>query len=62
MSTNRLIRLKDVLSLIPVSSSTWWEGVRTGKFPKSVKVSPNITAWNLKDILQLIDQLNENIE
>jgi hypothetical protein len=41
--------------LIPVSKSTWWEGVKNGRFPKPVKLGPRITAWRIKDIRQLID-------
>lgn len=40
--------------LIPVSKSTWWDGVRTGRYPQAVKLGPRITAWRVKDILQLI--------
>ena len=41
--------------LIPVSRSTWWAGVKTGRFPQPVKLSPRITAWRTEDIRQLID-------
>lgn len=52
-----LIRLKEVLKLIPVSRATWWNGCRTGKFPKAYKISPNITVWKKAEIIQLIDGL-----
>lgn len=35
--TARLLRLKMVLEIIPVSKSTWWAGVKSGRFPKPVK-------------------------
>jgi prophage regulatory protein len=41
--------------LIPVSKSTWWEGVRTGRYPQSVKLGPRITAWKVDDIRALIE-------
>jgi predicted DNA-binding transcriptional regulator AlpA len=41
---------------IPVSKSTWWEGVRTGRFPQPVKLGPRITAWRVEDIRELIAQ------
>ena len=28
---------------IPVGKSTWWAGVKSGRFPQPVKVSPRIT-------------------
>ena len=43
-------------ALIPVSRSTWWSGVSSGRFPKSVKLGPRITAWRVEDILDLIQQ------
>lgn len=48
------LRLPEVLKLFPVSKSTWWAGVKLGKYPKPVKLSRNITAWRVQDILNLI--------
>jgi prophage regulatory protein len=39
---------------IPVSKSTWWAGVKSGRYPKSVKLGPRITAWRAEDIQKLI--------
>lgn len=50
-----LLRLPQVLDLIPVSASTWWAGVKTGKFPRPVKLSERVTAWKVKDIRRVID-------
>ena len=43
--------------VIPVSKSTWWDGVKSGRFPKSVKLGPRITAWRVEDIRELIRRL-----
>lgn len=51
-----LLRLKQVLKLIPVSRSTWWSGVRAGRFPRGVKLTPRTTAWRASDILALIER------
>jgi prophage regulatory protein len=40
---------------IPVSRSTWWAGVKEGRFPKPVKLGPRITAWRVEDIRALIE-------
>lgn len=40
--------------LIPVSRSTWWAGVRAGRFPQPVKLGPKTTAWRVEDIRALI--------
>ena len=50
------IRLPKVLDVYPVSRSTWWEGVRTGKYPQAVKLSERVTAWRVSDIRKLIGE------
>ncbi len=40
--------------LIPVSKSTWWAGVKSGRYPRPVKLGPRITAWRVEDIRRLI--------
>ena len=41
---------------IPVSKSTWWAGIKAGRFPKPVKLGLRITAWRVEDIRALIDK------
>ena len=53
------VRLSSILAPhgpIPVSKSTWWEGVKTGRFPKPVKLGPRITAWRVEDIRRLMER------
>jgi prophage regulatory protein len=40
--------------IIPVSKSTWWEGVRDGRYPSPVKWGPRTTVWRVEDIRALI--------
>ena len=43
-------------ALIPVSKSTWWAGVRSGRYPKPVRtLSTRVTAWRCEDIRALIE-------
>lgn len=52
----RLLRIKEVLALIPVSKSTWWAGVKSGRYPKPIRhLGPRITAWKESDIKAVID-------
>ena len=44
-------------ALIPVSRSTWWQGVKDGRYPKPVKLGERCTAWRVEDIRQLIEQI-----
>lgn len=48
------VRLPEVLKVFPVSKSTWWQGVKDGRFPKPVKLGPKTTAWRVDDIRDLI--------
>ena len=53
------VRLTSILAPrgpIPVGRSTWWEGVKTGRFPKPVKLGPRTTAWRVEDIRDLIEK------
>lgn len=49
------IRLPEVLKVFPVSKSTWWAGVKSGRFPQGVKLGPRVTAWRVEDIRALIE-------
>ncbi len=51
------LRLHQVLALIPIGKSTWWEWVKSGKAPKGVRLSANIRVWRAEDIRALIEQL-----
>ena len=41
----------------PVSKSTWWEGVASGRYPRPVRLSARTVAWNSTDIRDLIEKL-----
>lgn len=41
-------------AIIPVSKTTWWDGVATGRFPRPVKLGPHTTAWRVEDIREYI--------
>lgn len=47
---------KGIPALIPIGKSSWWIGVKSGKFPKSVKLGDRTTAWRVEDIRALIGQ------
>ncbi len=57
-SIRGFLRLPDVLKLIPVSRATWYAGIKDGRFPAPIKISPNIAAWKASDIHQLIEVLS----
>jgi len=54
-----LLRLSSILAPegpIPVSKSTWWAGVKDGRFPKPLKLGPRITVWRAEDIERLVSE------
>ena len=55
------LRLPDILRLFPVSKSTWWKGVKDGKFPAPVKLTERTTAWRVEDIHKLIKSVGGEV-
>ena len=45
-------------AIIPVSRSSWWAGVKSGRYPQPVKLGPRTTAWRIEDIRNLLDTLD----
>jgi len=56
------LRLPSVLQLIPVSRSTWWAGVKSGRFPQAIKLGRRTTAWRAADITALLSRLGAGEE
>lgn len=56
LPTEGYLRLTQVLRFIPVSKSTWWQWVKTGKAPQPIHLGPKITAWKASDIRSLLDK------
>jgi prophage regulatory protein len=52
-----LLRLPQVLKLVPISRSAWWNGVREGRFPRPIKLGPKTTCWRAADLFALLNQL-----
>jgi prophage regulatory protein len=51
------LRLPKVLERLPMGKSTWWAGVREGRYPKPIKLSERTSAWLRSDIDDLCDRL-----
>lgn len=49
------VRLPQVLEVIPVSKSTWFRGIQSGRFPTPVKLGARVSAWDVRDIRGLLD-------
>ena len=62
LPTEGYVRLPQILRVFPVSRSTWWSGVATGRFPAGVKLGPRTTAWqasSIRELLARFDLLSE---
>ena len=46
-----------IRDVIPISHASWWRGIKTGRYPKGAKLSPNVTAWKVGDIRQCLAKL-----
>ena len=63
----RLLRLKQIVGdpksdppiepIIPISKSSWWEGVKSGRYPQAIKLSTNTTVWREDEVRALVIQI-----
>ncbi len=49
-------RLPQIIELFPMCKSSWWAGVKSGKYPKGHRIGKNITVWLKIDILRLLEK------
>ncbi len=52
------LRLPEVLKIIPVGRSSFWLGVKTGRYPAPCRLGPKTVAWRVEDIRNLVAQLS----
>lgn len=56
LPTEGFVRIKQILRVLPIGKSTWWLGVKEGKYPQPVKHG-RCTFWRVEDIRKLIAQI-----
>lgn len=49
LQTDRYLRERQLLELLPITDSTLWRWIRDGKFPRPVKLGPGTSAWRVSD-------------
>ncbi len=52
------VRLPQILAVIPISKTQFWQGIKDGKFPAPVKLGVRTSAWRVSEIRELIEKLN----
>ena len=56
------LRLRQIIgdetnpAIVPLSRSSWLQGVREGRFPRPIKLGKRTTAWRVRDIRALIEE------
>lgn len=53
----RLLRLRDVMTMTALGSSTIYRKMAEGVFPRPLELSPACVRWRLSDVRRWIDQL-----
>jgi predicted DNA-binding transcriptional regulator AlpA len=54
------VRLSQIIpKIIPIGKSSWWQGIKDGKYPQPVKLGERTTAWRVGDIKALIESYND---
>jgi len=60
--TQKLIRRPEVQELTGLSTSTLYEQMKRGDFPRPLRISARAVAWRLADINTWLDALQTSLE
>jgi predicted DNA-binding transcriptional regulator AlpA len=55
------LRLGQVLTIYPVSRSSWWEGIRAGLYPPPYRLGVRSVGWKTSDIRRLVDSASHSV-
>lgn len=47
------VRLNQILTVFPGGKSSWWQGVKDGRYPQPRKIGPNITVWIAEELREI---------
>lgn len=56
--SNALIRLPQVLEVLPICRTSFYNGIRSGDYPSPVHIGRS-SAWRTADIVQLLERLGK---
>lgn len=57
-----LLRLEQVLALVQIPKSTWYDGMALGRYPLPVRTSARSVAWRAADIQKLIESFTSTTD
>ncbi|NVH69329.1 AlpA family transcriptional regulator [Burkholderia pseudomallei] len=52
---NRILRVEQVLTMVPLKKSTIYKHMQAGIFPRPIKIGPKAVGWLYADIQQWIN-------
>ncbi|MFA5919786.1 MAG: AlpA family phage regulatory protein [Methylococcaceae bacterium] len=55
-------RKRGIEPLLPIGRTSFLNGVKAGKYPKSVKLGERTTVWRKSDIVALLDSIGARQE
>lgn len=58
MPDNGLLRLPQVLALVPWGKSSFYEKMQKGELPRPIALGTRARAWRVGDIRQVLERLN----
>jgi len=54
----KFLRTKQIIpAILPISRSAWFLGIREGRYPQGIKLSPRTTVWDAEVIQALCDEV-----
>jgi prophage regulatory protein len=57
MTEDKLLRLSQIIPyILPISKTSWWNGVKSGIYPQPVKLGPRTTAWRESDVMRIVSK------
>ena len=49
-----LVKLKTALQILQISKSSFYAGIKAGRYPCAVRIGPRTSRWRLDDIRLLV--------
>jgi len=59
LPTEGFVRLPVVLKVLSIGKTSWWNGIKEGKYPKPLLLGKRTARWNVKEIRTLIEKYTE---
>ena len=48
------VRLPVIVAILGIGKTSWWRGIKNGRFPKAIKLGPRTSVWRVEDIRALL--------